>query len=139
MASKFANLTPRERRSAQAYLNNFNSSIRKWDRQASTLPQNGGVSLAPYLGYTDQALAEFTSISQVVASIQAKRAEIDEKVQQQRQAAAMGRGGHGRGMNYGQYVWVVTAYNHGQGARYQGYTAEELEPNVEMTDIEEWL
>lgn len=139
MASKFSNLTPRERRSAQAYLNNFNSSIRKWDRQASTLPQNGGVSLASYLGYTDQSLAEFTSISQVVASIQAKRAEIDAKVQQQRQMTAMGRGGHGRGLNYGQYVWMVTAYNHGQGARYQGYTAEEIEPSVEMTDIEEWL
>ena len=139
MASKFVNLTPRERRSAQAYLNNFNSSIRKWDRQASTLPQNGGVLLGPYLGYTDQALAEFTSTSQVVASIQAKRAEIDAKVQQQRQTSSMGRGGHGRGLNYGQYVWMVTAYNHGQGARYQGYTAEEIEPSVEMTDIEAWL
>lgn len=139
MASKFVNLTPGERRSAQAYLNNFNSSIRKWDRQASTLPQNGWVSLAAYLGYTDQTLAEFTSISQVVASIQAKRAEIDAKVQQQRQMTAMGRGGHGRRMNYGQYVWMVTAYNHGQGARYQGYTAEEIEPTVEMTDIEDWL
>lgn len=139
MASKFVNLTPRERRSAQAYLNNFISSIRKWDRQASTLPQNGGVLLGSYLGYTDQALAEFTSISQVVASIQAKRAEIDAKVQQQRQAAATGRGGHGRGMNYGQYVWMVTAYNHGQGARYQGYTAEEIEPTVEMTDIGDWM
>lgn len=100
---------------------------------------NGGVSLAPYLGYTVQALAEFTSLSQVVASIQAKRAEIDTKVQQQRQATAMGRGGHGRGLNYGQYVWMLTAYNHGQGARYQGYTAEEIEPSVEMTDIEDWL
>lgn len=139
MASKFTNLTPRERRSAQAYLNNFNSSIRKWDRQASTLPQNGEVSLAPYLGYAVQALAEFTSLSQVVASIQAKRAEIDAKVQQQRQTAAMGRSGHGRGLTYGQYVWMVTAYNHGQGARYQGYTAEEIEPSVEMTDIEDWL
>lgn len=139
MASKFVNLTPRERRSAQAYLNNFNSSIRKWDRQASTLPQNGGVSLAQYLGYTDQALGEFTSIAQVVASIQAKRGEINAKVQQQRQMAAMGAGGHGRRLNYGQYVWMVTAYNHGQGARYQGYTAEEIEPSVEMTDIEEWL
>lgn len=139
MASKFINLTPRERRSAQAYLNNFNSSIRKWDRQASTLPQNGGVLLGPYLGYTDQALAEFTSLSQVVASIQAKRDEIAAKVQQQRQATYMGRGGHGRGLNYGQYVWMVTAYNHGQGARYQGYTAEEIEPYVEMTDIEDWL
>lgn len=139
MASKFINLTPRERRSAQAHLNNFNSSIRKWDRQASTLPQNGGVLLGAYLGYTDQALAEFTSISQVVASIQAKRAEIDAKVHQQRQFTAMGRGGHGRGLNYGQYVWMVTAYNHGQGAKYQGYTAEEIEPLVEMTDMEDWL
>ena len=139
MASKFVNLTPRERRSAQAYLNNFNSSIRKWDRQASTLPQNGGVPLAPYLGYTDQALAEFTSLSQVIVSIQSKRAEIDAKVQQQRQMSAMGRGGHGRGLNYGQYVWMTTAYNHGQGARYQGYTAEEIEPSVEMTNIEDWL
>lgn len=139
MASKFTNLTPRERRSAQAYLNNFNSSIRKWDRQASTLPQNGGVSLAQYLGYTVQQLAEFTSLSQVVASIQARRAEVDAKVQQQRQLTAMGRGGHGRGLNYGQYVWMLTAYNHGQGARYQGYTAEEIEPTVEMTDIEDWL
>ena len=120
MASKFVNLTPRERRSAQAYLNNFNSSIRKWDRQASTLPQNGGVSLAPYLGYTVQALAEFTSLSQVVASIQARRAEIDAKVQQQRQATAMGRHGHGRGLNYGQHGSMVTAYNHGQGAGCQG-------------------
>ena len=95
--------------------------------------------LGPYLGYTDQALAEFTSLSQVVASIQARRAEIDAKVQQQRQASAMGRGRHGVGLNYGQYVWMVTAYNHGQGARYQGYIVEEIEPSVEMTDIEDWL
>lgn len=95
--------------------------------------------MQPYLGYTPQDLSEFQSLGQFRASIQARREEIAAKVEAHRQRAAIGKGGHGRGMTYGQYVWMTTAYNHGQGARFQGYTAEEIEPSIEMTDIEDWL
>lgn len=139
MASKFVNLSPRDRRSAQAYLNGYNSRVRAWDRQAALLPQNGGVSLLPYIGFSASALTEFTTVKQFRAAIEARLFEIDIKVQAQKQRAAMSPGGHGRGMSYGQYVWMLTVYNHGQGARFMGYSAEEIEPSIEITDIEDWI
>lgn len=139
MASKFASMSPRERRSAQAILNNYNRSIRLWDTTASLLPQNGGVSLAPYLGFSDSALADFQTYEQFRSAVYARRAEIDAKVETSKQRASLSSGGHGRGLTYGQRVWMVTAYNHGEGAHFQGYSAEELEPSVEMTEIEDWL
>lgn len=139
MASKFTGLSGRDRRSAQAYLNGYHSKIRAWDRKAALLPQNGGVSLIPYLSFSVTALAEFSSVDQLRAAINARLYEIDMKVQAMRQRAAMSPGGHGRGMTYAQYVWMATAYNHGQGAMFMGYSAEEIEPSVEMTDIEDWL
>lgn len=139
MASKFASMSSRERRSAQAILNNYNRSIRLWDASAATLPQNGGVSLRPYLGFADEALADFQSYEQFRAAVYARRAEIGAKVETAKQRASISRDGHGQGLTYGQRVWMVTAYNHGQGAYFQGYSAEELEPSVEMTEIEDWL
>lgn len=139
MASKFTGMSGRDRRSAQAYLNGYNAKIRAWDRTASLLPQNGGVSLLPYLGFSTAALAEFSRVDQFRAAINARLYEIDSKVQATRQRADMSPSGHGRGMTYGQYVWMATAYNHGQGAMFMGYSAEEIEPSVEMTDIEDWL
>lgn len=139
MASKFVSMTPRERRSAQAILNNYNRSIRLWDASASSLPQNGGLSLKPYLGFSDSALSDFKTYEQFRTAVYARRAEIDAKVETSKQRAAVSRGGHGRGLTYGQRVWLTTAYNHGQGAYFQGYSAEEIEPSVELTDIEDWL
>lgn len=139
MASKFTGMSGRDRRSAQAYLNGYNAKIRAWDRTASLLPQNGGVSLLPYLGFSTAALAEFSRVDQFRAAINARLYEIDSKVQATRQRADMSPGGHGRGMTYGQYVWMATAFNHGQGAMFMGYSAEEIEPSVEMTDIEDWI
>lgn len=138
MASKFTGLSGRDRRSAQAYLNGYNAKIRAWDRTAGLLPQNGGVSLLPYLGFSATALAEFSSVDQLRAAINARLYEIDQKVQAMKQRAAMSPGGRGRGMTYGQYAWMATAYNHGQGAMFMGYGAEDIEPSVEMTDIEDW-
>lgn len=139
MASKFISMSTRERRSAQAVLNNYNRSIRLWDASAVTLPQNGGVSLEPYLSFTDEALAGFQTYEQFRTAVHARRAEIDAKVEASKQRASISRDGHGRGLTHGQLVWLVTAYNHGQGAYFQGYSAEELEPSVEMTEIEDWL
>lgn len=139
MASKFTSMSPRERRSAQAILNNYNRTIRLWDTSAALLPQNGGVSLRPYLGFTDEALGGFQSYEQFRTAVYARRAEIAAKVETSKQRASISRVGHGRGLTYGQRVWMVTAYNHGQGAYFQGYSAEELEPSVEMTEIEDWL
>lgn len=139
MASKFTSMSPRERRSAQAILNNYNRSIRLWDASAATLPQNGGLSLMPYLGFADEALAGFQTYEQFRTAVYARRATIDAKVEISKQRASISKGGHGRGLTYGQRVWMTTAYNHGEGAYFQGYSAEELEPSVEMTDIEDWL
>lgn len=139
MASKFTSMSPRERRSAQAILNNYNRSIRLWDASAALLPQNSGLSLRPYLGFTDEALAGFQTYEQFRTAVYARRATIDAKVEISRQRAAVSKGGHGRGLTYGQRVWMVTAYNHGEGAYFQGYSPEELEPSVEMTEIEDWL
>lgn len=139
MASKFVSMTPRERRSAQAILNTYNRSIRLWDNSAASLPQNGGVSLKQYLGFSDSALADFQNYEQFRTAVYARRAEIDAKVETSKQRASLSSGGHGRGLTYGQRVWMVTAYNHGEGAHFQGYSAEELEPSVEMTEIEDWL
>lgn len=139
MASKFVSMTPRERRSAQAILNNYNRSIRSWDASASALPQNGGVSLKPYLGFSDSALADFQTYEQFRGAVYARRAEIEAKVEVSKQRADISSEGHGRGLTYGQRVWMVTAYNHGQGAYFQGYSVEEIEPSVEMTEIEDWL
>lgn len=93
----------------------------------------------PYLGFADEALAGFQTYEQFRTAVYARRAEIDAKVEASKQRASISRDGHGRGLTYGQRVWVVTAYNHGQGAYFQGYSAEELEPSVEMTEIEDWL
>lgn len=139
MASKFTSMSPRDRRSAQAILNNYNRSIRLWDASAALLPQNGGVSLRPYLSFIDESLARFQTYGQFRAAVYARRAEIEAKVETSKQRASISRDGHGRGLTYGQRVWMVTAYNHGQGAYFQGYSPEELEPSVEMTDIEDWL
>lgn len=139
MASKFTSMSPRERRSAQAILNNYNRSIRLWDASAATLPQNGGVSLRPYLSFADEALAGFQTYEQFRSAVYARRTEIGAKVEISKQRASISREGHGRGLTYGQRVWMVTAYNHGQGAYFQGYSAEEIEPSVEMTEIEDWL
>lgn len=139
MASKFTGMTPRERRSAQAILNNYNRSIRLWDASAASLPQNGGVSLKPYLGFSDAALADFQTYEQFRIAVYARRAEINAKVEVSKQRASISRDGHGRGLTYGQRVWMVTAYNHGQGAYFQGYSVEEIEPSVELTEIEDWL
>lgn len=139
MASKFTSMSPRERRSAQAILNNYNRSIRLWDASAATLPQNGGVSLRPYLSFADEALAGFHTYEQFRSAVYARRTEIDAKVEISKQRTSISREGHGRGLTYGQRVWMVTAYNHGQGAYFQGYSAEEIEPSIEMTEIEDWL
>lgn len=139
MASKFTSMSPRERRSAQAILNNYNRSIRLWDASAATLPQNSGLSLRPYLGFADEALAGFQTYEQFRTAVYARRATIDAKVEVSKQRASVSKGSHGRGLTYGQRVWMVTAYNHGEGAYFQGYSAEELEPSAEMTEIEDWL
>lgn len=139
MASKFTGMTSRERRSAQAILNNYNRSIRLWDDSAASLPQNGGVSLKPYLGFVDSDLASFQTYEQFRTAVYARRAEIAAKVEISKQRSNISREGHGRGLTYGQRVWMTVAYNHGQGAYFQGYSAEEIEPSVEMTEIEDWL
>lgn len=144
-------LDGREKRSAIARLNSYRRQIRTWQRQAEELPNYGrtnmpAVKLADYLDYDEWELEGFETADELAESIEARRALIAEKVSASQDRFRMqhpprrtGRVGRPRQerLLYGQHVYLVTVFNHGQGALFSGYVAE-VATDAEPTHIEEW-
>ena len=156
MASKFTGIeNGYDRRAAQAHLNNYNSMIRKWQREADEIPNRHAIRLSDYLSFTDEELSEFSTSEELQFAIYNRVADIEERIylqkdrmrtrnRQQSARAAQRRGGRGRGrpseglLKDGAYVYFAVGYNHGMGAGFQGYGAAEASPAFEPTHIEDW-
>lgn len=139
MASKFVNLAPSERRSAQAILNGYNRRLRKWEREAALLPNiaymGGTVDFSRYIGFSDQVLARFTTLQQVRHALDTMKADIQDRIDAQKDRI---RARDGRvGLLDGQFVYFAIGYNHGNGAMFRGYVAEKADPYTEVV-YDEW-
>lgn len=164
MSSAFINIEDgKERRTASLMLGRYHAQIATWQRQADELVANshkGGkqglnaVDLLDYLGYSKAELAEFRTLEEFQMNLEARRGAIDESVALQRErmrereqrrihpGERQGRRGRPRLnlLKYGQYVYFATAYNHGQGAGFEGYGPGGAEKSslFAPTDINEW-
>lgn len=160
--SAFEGMTGPDARRAQAALNNYRRSVDTWQAQAEDFPNYdamGEVVLWDYLGYEDEELAGYRDYASFKASIDARRSLIKQKVAAQRQrhiarerktaanvraAVKTTTGVSIRGRPHlpllyeGQYVYLAVAYNHGQGAAFQGYRAAHGKEPFDPTDITEW-
>lgn len=139
MASKFVNLAPNERRSAQAILNGYNRRLRTWERQAALLPNiaymGGTVDFSRYIGFSDQVLGRFTSLQQFRHAVDTMTADIKDRIawQKERKRTRDGK----NGLLDGQYVYFAIGYNHGNGAMFRGYVAEKADPYTEV-EFDKW-
>lgn len=154
----------RERQRATLALNRWRQKYRSWERQADQLPNiqsmGGHVDFGLYLDYTTEELAVYKDYNTFAVALQARESDIDARVQASIQrlsaqqalerssaaakAAARGvkRGrGRPRGrstLRYGQHVYLILGYNHGQGANFNRYIAE-APPVYEVEPYEEWI
>lgn len=160
----WSGMSGQDARRAQAALNNYKSTVRSWQTQAEDLPNYdriGAVDLWTYLGYTPDELAGYTTYDQFAASIRARRDLIKDKVTAMRDRhiarerkvaknirarikTTTGYSIRGRPslplLKEGQYVYLAVAYNNGQGAGFEGYSAggETATPAFRPTDITSW-
>lgn len=156
----------RERRSAQALLNTYHRQVDKWTRESDEINNQEHLELWDYIGYTQTELDEFKTLAEFKHSLEARRWQLDDSVDAQRQrmqrrnadqrksarktrAKAEKEGktvekpkGRPKSnlLTYGQYVHFAVAYNHGLGAGFSGYGPGGAEPSPiwSPTKISEW-
>ena len=138
--SKFINLAPSERRSAQGLLNGYNRRLRTWERQAAKLPniaQMGGtVDFSRYIGFSDQVLGRFTTLQQVRHAIDTMNADIKARIDWQREAKKTRDKGKD-GLLDGQYVYFAIGYRQGLGAMFMGYVDTKADRYTEV-EYDKW-
>lgn len=144
----------RERRSAQALLNTYHRQVNKWTRESDEINNQQHLELWDYIGYTQAELDEFKTLAEFRHSLEARRWQLDDSVDAQRQrmqrrnsdqharSAQQKRRGRPKNnlLTYGQYVHFAVAYNHGLGAGFSGYGPGGAEPSPiwTPTKISEW-
>lgn len=143
-----------ERRTAQALLNAYKRQVDKWTRESDEINNQQHLELWDYIGYTQTELDEFKTLRQFKNSLAARKWQLNESVDTQRQrmqqrnadqrarSERQKRRGRPKSnlLTYGQYVHFAVGYNHGLGAGFSGYGPGGAEPSPVWapTKITEW-
>lgn len=137
MASPFTGMPASQRGAATRLMNGYDAQVAEWQRQYEDFGGVVGyplVQLKDYIGVSDFEKAEVRSYAALKQMLNARRNEINDRIESQAQRANRR---HGRGMPDGQRVYMAVAFNHGAGALFLGYLDTE-DPDYSLTHVEDW-